>query len=143
MADQVNPTGGLAPGLSVALLLAANTKPAQDKTKAASVADTAVSTSEVFSIPSDDKKGNDSRTSSSPVPSSAVEQLNSYLQRSGTDLKFKVDQATGRTVFKIVSQNNGEVLLQVPSEEMLSMARKLRELTEQMDASGVLLDREG
>lgn len=142
MADQVNPTGGLAPGLSLALLLAANPKPAQDKTRAASVADAPVSANETSAVPSAENAGDDS-TSSSNIPSNAVEQLNNYLQRSGTDLKFQVDQATGRTVFKVVSQNSGEILLQVPSEEMLSMARKLRELTKQMDASGVLLDREG
>ena len=37
----------------------------------------------------------------------------------------------------------GRPFLQVPSEELLAMARKLREFAEEMGASGVLLDKEG
>jgi uncharacterized FlaG/YvyC family protein len=46
-------------------------------------------------------------------------------------------------VFKVVIPTTGEVLFQVPSEEVLALARNLRAQESVQGASGVLVDTEG
>lgn len=131
MADQVNPTGSLAPGLSMALAALAAPKPAPERPRPARQAEPAP--------PGTDR----SVGPSAKLSATAVEQANSQLQQVATGLKFQVDQATGRTVLKVVNQETGEVLLQMPPEEFLAMARNLRALQDRLDASGVLVDKKG
>ena len=71
----------------------------------------------------------------------AVAQINQHLQQSQPDLKLQVDAASGRTVFQVVQQGTGQVLLQVPSAEVLGMSRRIRDMAGQ-DASGALVDKE-
>jgi len=133
MVDQVNPTGSLAMGPSTASLTTAAPRPAPDKGRAAKIAEAP-------------PPGLGVQPSAEAAKSSeaAMEKLNSYLHQTDTELKFQVDEGSGRPIFKIVSQLTGEVLLQVPSEEMLAMARKVRDLETQMGvSSGVLVDKEG
>jgi flagellar protein FlaG len=73
----------------------------------------------------------------------AVAQVNQHLQQSQTELKLQVDAGSGRTVFQVVQQGTGEVVLQVPSAEVLGMSRRLRSLEGQAGASGALVDKEG
>jgi len=72
-----------------------------------------------------------------------VAQVNQHLQQAQTDLKLQFDSASGRTVFQVVQQGTGEVVLQVPSEEVLGMSRRVREMEGQAGASGALVDKEG
>lgn len=72
----------------------------------------------------------------------AVAQVNEHLQQTQTDLKLQVDAGSGRTVFRIVQQGTGEVVLQVPSAEVLGMSRRMRDLEGQAGASGALVDKE-
>ncbi len=132
MADQVNPLGNLATGLPSALLVANTPRPAPEKARTART-------------PASPPQNPNDPTPADPAISadSAMELMNNRLLGTGTELKFKVDRDSGRTLFQVVSENTGEVLLQVPSEEMLAMARKLRDFAEQTGASGVLLDKEG
>jgi uncharacterized FlaG/YvyC family protein len=71
-----------------------------------------------------------------------VAQVNQHLQQAQTDLKLQVDAGSGRTVFRIVQQGTGEVILQLPSAEILGMSRRMRELEGQTGASGALVDKE-
>ncbi len=73
----------------------------------------------------------------------AVSDVQDYFQQLPTDIKFVVDKSTGTYYFKIIDPETKEVIRQVPSEEVLAMARKLRELTNSRNASGVLMDKEG
>ena len=72
----------------------------------------------------------------------AVAQVNEHLQQAQTNLKLQFDAGSGRTVFQIVQQGTGEVVLQVPSAEVLGMSRRMRELEGQTGASGALVDKE-
>lgn len=150
MADQVNPTGSLASGLPLALLAASAPRAAPEKSRPAKSANSQPQGQASRPV-ADSSKALDSAqapaTAQTPATAQASEaamgQLNGYLQQAGSELKFQVDPGTGRTFFQIVNQNTGEVVLQVPSDEVLAMARKLRDLEQQMDAAGVLLDKEG
>jgi uncharacterized FlaG/YvyC family protein len=88
------------------------------------------------------------RSSSAPAAKAvshevAVAQVNQHLQQVQPELKLQVDAGSGRTVFQLVQQGTGEVLLQVPSAEVLGMSRRLRESESQAGASGTLLDKQG
>jgi uncharacterized FlaG/YvyC family protein len=72
----------------------------------------------------------------------AVAQVNQYLQATKTDLKVQVDASSGDTVFQIVQHGTGEVVLQVPSAEVLRMSRRIRAMEAQAGASGALVDQQ-
>lgn len=132
MADQVNPVGGLGPGLPLTVLAAAKPQLVPEKPRPARPAD-----SQPPRLEEEDAE------TSGPALESATKAFEAFLQRSQSDLSFRVDESTGRTYFKIVDSKTQEVIRQVPSEEILAMARKLRELGDPKAASGVLVDREG
>jgi len=43
-----------------------------------------------------------------------------------TELRLQVDAGSGRTIFQVVQQGTGEVVMQVPSDEVLGMSRRVR-----------------
>jgi len=148
MVDQVNPMGSLATGTTPILVAAVKTKQVPDKSPPAKAAEVQPTGLDAL------------RTKASPQEAEqAVKDLNDYLKNSGSDLRlqkdnraqaitysdlvFQVDKSTGTFLFKIVDSKTKEVIRQVPSEEVLAMARKLRELSGRKDASGVLVDKEG
>ena len=73
-------------------------------------------------------------------PEAAVTQVNQHLEQAHTELKLQVDAGSGRTVFQVVQQGTGEVVMQVPSEEVLGMSRRVRDLEGQTVG---LVDKEG
>ena len=58
----------------------------------------------------------------------AVEQIQRNNVASSTDLQFSVDGATGRTIVSIVDAETGEVVRQIPTEEIMKMARSLERM---------------
>lgn len=132
MADQVHPTGSLASGLPSALLVVASPRTAGEKTRTAR-------TVETQSL----RQGNRGLSEAGRSPEMAVEKLNSHLQLTGSELKLQSDSESGRLVIKVVIPATGQVLFQVPSEEVLALARNLRSSENEKGASGVLVDKEG
>jgi uncharacterized FlaG/YvyC family protein len=72
-----------------------------------------------------------------------VAQVNQHLQQTQANLKLQVDPGSGRTVFQVIQEGTGLVLLQVPSAEVLGMSRRLREMQAQARSSGALVDQQG
>lgn len=64
----------------------------------------------------------------------AVERLQEFIDRVGRDLQFSVDDTTGKTVVKVYVTGTEEVVRQIPPEEMLSLAARLKEV------QGILLN---
>lgn len=65
---------------------------------------------------------------SSAARRAAVEQASRdlashYSSNSNTNLKFRVDDASGDTVVSVVDSQSGELLRQIPSDEALRIAR--------------------
>lgn len=73
----------------------------------------------------------------------AAKRVADYLQKSSSDLEFGVDKDTGQYYFKVINPETHETIRQVPTEEMLAMAKRLRELGDSKNASGVLMDEQG
>jgi flagellar protein FlaG len=74
---------------------------------------------------------------SAPPPAAEVNQairnISDYVQSLKRDLHFSVDEDSGKTVVTVVDPATGDVIRQIPSEEVLAIARRLA------DASGVFL----
>lgn len=65
--------------------------------------------------------------------SRAIATLNQFLADSQRSFRFQVDDATGDTIVRIVNPDTGEVVRQIPSEDVLAAAHALR-------TSGNLID---
>ena len=63
-----------------------------------------------------------------------VEDVQQYLQQLNIRLSFKLHDKTGDLVVRVLDKDTGEVIRQIPPEEMLKLREKLEELT------GVLLN---
>lgn len=58
----------------------------------------------------------------------AVEKLTEFAQSLQRALSFSVDDITGQTILVVTDSESDEVVRQVPSEELVQLARKLQEL---------------
>jgi flagellar protein FlaG len=56
------------------------------------------------------------------------EQIQDFVKSMGRDLNFSVDQTTGYHVVRVVDPNTGEVVRQLPSKELLEIARSMANL---------------
>lgn len=61
---------------------------------------------------------------------SAVTQLNDFVQSIQRDLKFSIDEDSGTVVVKIIDRSSGDLIRQVPQENVLKMVRDLQEFKE-------------
>jgi flagellar protein FlaG len=58
----------------------------------------------------------------------AVASVKEALKPVGGGLEFNVDQASGRTIVRVVDLETQQVIRQIPSEEMVELARVLERL---------------
>ncbi len=58
----------------------------------------------------------------------AVKAVKDFIQPMAGNLEFQVDDETGETIIKIVDSSSGELIRQIPSEEMLEIAKALDRL---------------
>jgi flagellar protein FlaG len=56
----------------------------------------------------------------------AVQQLNELARESRRGLRFRVDEGSGRTVITVLNASTDEIVRQIPSEEILAIARAVR-----------------
>ncbi len=64
----------------------------------------------------------------------AARQIDSYLKSVSREVEFRVDEESGVTVVTVRNTATGEVIRQIPNEEVLQLARRFT------DRSGALLD---
>ncbi|MDT4332512.1 flagellar protein FlaG [Methylomonas sp. MED-D] len=85
------------------------------------------STASSLNSKQDEDKQNDAKVTLDTVKQ-AADQGNSLLQAVTRNLQFKVDDSTQELVVKIVDSETGDVVRQIPSEEMLAFIRRMQEL---------------
>jgi len=54
-----------------------------------------------------------------------VEQIQQSLSKSNTGLQFSVDDSTGKTEVKVVDAQSGDVIRQIPNEEVMAISRNI------------------
>jgi flagellar protein FlaG len=75
-------------------------------------------------------------TSKPPVPvqdtrtiqetaAAVAAQIESFLRNNGREVQFSIDSDSGRTVVSIRDANTGDVIRQIPSEEILRLAQSI------------------
>lgn len=64
---------------------------------------------------------------------------NSLLQEINRNLEFQVDDSTQKVVVKIVDSESGDVVRQIPTEEMLAFIKRMQEM--EGDQGTLLQDR--
>jgi flagellar protein FlaG len=55
----------------------------------------------------------------------AAEQIQTFVKEMGRNLSFSVDETTGYNVVKVVNPDTNEIIRQLPSEELLKIARSM------------------
>jgi len=55
---------------------------------------------------------------------SAVTKMNEHVQSLQRNLQFSVDDESGRSIVTVMDRETEEVIRQIPSEEMLALARR-------------------
>ncbi len=74
-----------------------------------------------------------------------VQSLQEMSQVKGWSVNFSVDSESDETVIKVVDADTQKVIRQIPSEEMLTISQKIKEMQDSGESgnelSGLLLDR--
>jgi flagellar protein FlaG len=63
-----------------------------------------------------------------------TELMDSYVRSIQKDIKIQVNSSTGDISVKVISEETGKVIREIPSQEMLELAARMEEI------SGVLFD---
>ncbi|MHC8386147.1 flagellar protein FlaG [Pseudomonas sp. LB3P14] len=66
----------------------------------------------------------------------AVQEIEKFVQSIKRNLEFSIDEASGKVVVKVIASDSGEVVRQIPNEEVLKLANSLN------DASSLLFSAE-
>lgn len=69
--------------------------------------------------------------------------LSLFLQVQNRDLAFSIDEDTARSVVTVIDGQSGDVIRQIPSEEVLALAARIQELQQDVGVSvGVFINNE-
>ena len=73
----------------------------------------------------------------------AVAQLSEFVQTNSRQLNFSVDEGSNKQVVKVTDAETGDIIRQIPSEEVLKLSERLQELqTEVGTAVGLLFSKQ-
>lgn len=86
----------------------------------------------VFDEKSKDPNNKDGKNASVDVVKKAVDEANALPQMVKRNLQFKIDEDTSELVVKIIDSESGEMVRQIPSEEMLALIRRMQDSEEQL-----------
>jgi len=71
----------------------------------------------------------------------SIESVANFVNSVNKNVDFLVDEDSGRTIIKVIDVESQELIKQFPSEEIISMAKRIKELQEQITSkTGLFLD---
>lgn len=74
---------------------------------------------------------------------SAVQEVESFLKSQNRNLTFSIDDETKRSIVTVKDSQSGDVIRQIPSEEVLKLAERIQELQQDVGSSvGVFINNE-
>mmetsp|Transcript_33234 Transcript_33234/g.42844 ORF Transcript_33234/g.42844 Transcript_33234/m.42844 type:complete len:142 (-) Transcript_33234:2517-2942(-) len=86
---------------------------------------------------------NDKTSKKSLNIESAVSEISDFLQSTNRQLSFSVDEKSDRQIVKVTDSESGEIIRQIPSEDVLALSERIRELQSDVgSAVGVLLNKQ-
>jgi len=91
----------------------------------------------------DDKDKNQTVLDNTLQLDEAVKKVSDFLSAQNRDLLFNIDEQTQRTVVTVRESSSGEVIRQIPSEEVLKLADRIQELQQDVGNSiGIFINSE-
>lgn len=66
----------------------------------------------------------------------ALSEVNEFVQARNKQLNFSIDEDSGRQVVKVTDSESGDVIRQIPTEEVLDLSRRIQDL--QMDVGSAV-----
>lgn len=77
----------------------------------------------------------------SPELDQAVSDLSDFARQSNLKLAFSIDEQTEKSVVTVKDQESGDVIRQIPSQELLDIAAQMKQITsENGNAVGLLVN---
>lgn len=73
----------------------------------------------------------DAQPASKPELREAVDQINNFVQSVQRNLSFSIDEGSGHTVIRVTDSHSGELVRQIPSEEVLALATYLKDVSDE------------
>lgn len=71
----------------------------------------------------------------------AISRVESFLEGQNRNLTFSIDENTERSVVTVLDSDSGDVIRQIPSEELLVLAERIQELQQDVGSRvGVLIN---
>lgn len=90
-----------------------------------------------------ESRENDFSSGESIEIESAVNEISDFLQTTNRQLAFSVDESSERPIVKVTDSESGEVIRQIPSEEVLALSERIKELQADVgSAVGVLFNKQ-
>jgi flagellar protein FlaG len=91
----------------------------------------------VKAAPARNAGGRDPGETQKALDGKMLKEVQSYLDSLNIQLSFSVHYETGDTVVQVIDSRSGEVIRQIPSDELLHLKEKMNELR------GILFDQKG
>ena len=66
----------------------------------------------------------------------AVKDVSSFVQNLARDLNFRVDEDTEKFVVTVIDSTTGEVVRQIPTEEVMAISRQIAEIQDHSTMDG-------
>jgi flagellar protein FlaG len=74
----------------------------------------------------------------------AVKELNEFTEKIQTNLRFSVDEGSGRSVITVTDTQTGDTIRQIPAKEALAVANIIRDaIAADIEKVGLLLAEQG
>ena len=68
-----------------------------------------------------------------------TDELNKIIEKMGVELSFSVDKELNMVVVTVSKSDSNEVIRQIPSKDMVDLAKRLKEMEARGEAKGALL----
>ena len=88
-----------------------------------------------FSIPAEKEELSIVEVSAKQIEA-AVSELSGFVQTNKRQLSFSVDEGSNKQVVKVIDAESGDIIRQIPTEEVLKLSERLQEL--QLDVGKVV-----
>ena len=86
---------------------------------------------------------NPTKNTATEINLAEVEDAISTLEPVNRDLSFQIDKKSDTTIVSVVDSQSGDVIRQIPSEEFIKIAEKIKDMAENSELrSGILFNSE-
>ena len=89
-----------------------------------------------------DKQDNSDEPAAQEIES-AVGEISEFVQAQNRNLNFSFNEESNRSIVKVTDSETGDLIRQIPSEEVLKLSERIRDLQSDVGAAvGVLFNKE-